>query len=135
MKTIRNNVFETNSSSMHSISLSNKDNFTPDISGVKLTKEKVFISGNTEFGWGYEEYNDAGSKIMYLLLDNYMTEAEMTEYLKKIFRVNHIEYQHYTDGYIDHQSVGTSREISNEDKLFNFIFNKKSVLVIDNDNH
>lgn len=52
MKIIRNNVFETNSSSMHSISLSNKDNFIPDISGIKLTKEKALITGNTEFGWG-----------------------------------------------------------------------------------
>ena len=60
MKTqIRRGVFETNSSSVHSISII-KDNFKGSL------PKKFVINCNGEFGWEGDTYDDSASKAAYL---------------------------------------------------------------------
>lgn len=56
--TIRKNVFETNSSSIHTLSVVRKPKT------IKYPKEIVF--GSDEFGWENETYTDTNSKAAYI---------------------------------------------------------------------
>jgi len=61
---IRRNVFETNSSSMHSLTVTpngNMDNLIVD------EYENKVITEFGEFGWGYDSYCDAATKLSYLM--------------------------------------------------------------------
>lgn len=143
MKTlIRANVFETNSSSTHSVSVSDgsglMDNIIPNENG-----EIVVIP--REFGWGYEEYNDPETKLAYLL--QYFTEKgspllEVTEDVVKEHTgaskvvLGESDSKWWPNGYIDHQSMDClDGEIVTRNDIRNFVFDSHSVLVIDNDNH
>lgn len=57
MRTIRNSVFETNSSSMHSIS------FASDAPIV--TVKELYINASGEYGWDIIDYSDPNSKLDY----------------------------------------------------------------------
>lgn len=57
MRTIRNSVFETNSSSMHSIS------FASDAPIV--TVKELYINASGEYGWEITDYSDPNSKLDY----------------------------------------------------------------------
>ena len=63
MKIIRKGTFETNSSSTHSYTVSNYgsvyETLYPDANGV------ITIKGN-DFGWEFEKYDDAASKVSYV---------------------------------------------------------------------
>ena len=63
MKTIRNSVFETNSSSMHSFSISND---TPSITQFNDLRIKVDASG--EYGWGPGEVSTPEEKLDYAIV-------------------------------------------------------------------
>lgn len=68
MKSIRNNVFETNSSSMHSISVKRNKSGHYDYR-LELKKSGNFIltfGCFYEFGWGPARYNDLQAKLNYL---------------------------------------------------------------------
>jgi len=87
---IRYGVFETNSSSCHSISFSNK---YKRITKSKLKYETIkdnakelrdIVNGNYdhsleiplgEFGWGVQTYNDCYTKLQYALTMAYVTEC------------------------------------------------------------
>jgi hypothetical protein len=62
-KLIRHGVFETNSSSSHSISISHDvrkyQTLFPDEDGA-------YIFDGGEFGWGYDSYTDADTKANYV---------------------------------------------------------------------
>jgi len=134
MLKIRKNVFETNSSSSHSISISNDktqlyESISPDENG-----EITIVGG--EFGWEYVAYFDSITKANYCAIDcesHSLNLAMLEEVLlehtgakKIIFDIN---------GYVDHQSIGTSREaFDSKEKLKDFIFNPASVLFTGNDN-
>jgi len=138
-KSIRKSAFETNSSSTHSLVISN--------SVTVLETLPVDSNGNLDiygmdFGWGPERYNDAASKLSYCFLDsqgnNDMTDLlkeSVIEYLNSVFiPCKNITF-HENDGYIDHQSCGTSHEVFHSKKdIINFIFNRDCELIIDNDN-
>ena len=158
MKLIRNGVFETNSSSCHSVSLGSGDvltSITPDDNGV-ITLHAM------DFGWEYDQYNDAATKLTYLWIyardwttgnsDSKIAHLEPLEYLDKlisvvlehtgaveiVFKDNGISYGTNLDlGYIDHQSVeGRDYDyLWDKDLLKTFIFDPKSTLTTDNDNH
>lgn len=67
MKQIRKNIFETNSSSTHSVSIANpKLNYDQLIDYVNPDDNMIHIQFG-EFGWGYDEYEDAYNKLAYLL--------------------------------------------------------------------
>jgi hypothetical protein len=143
MKTlIRTGVFETNSSSTHSISINNDqgryESITPDDDGVL----RVFTG---EFGWEEERYNDARTKLSYMMI--YVRDwcGTMQEHFSNILK--QVVKEHTLcedvvlmdkDGYIDHQSVEDNDYhylFQDPLQLKNFIFNPGSTLTTDNDNH
>lgn len=157
MKQIRQNTFETNSSSSHSITISNKGHFDanalPVVDYYKGTKDCVVLTGG-EFGWGYEYYDDALTKANYLatfvktveLYNHDMSKYRemLVECIKEVSGCKSVVFDLGSpnkwgsiDGaYIDHQSEETGLDaFVSADALKHFIFNRKSVLVIDNDNH
>jgi len=143
MKTIiRQSVFETNSSSTHSISISEKGDFLtihPESDG------NIYLNGG-EFGWEIEQYRDPLTKANYCAVDNAGNE-ERIEMLKRVIKehtkaneviinANTEDWNSKYHSYIDHQSNGTSEDaFESEETLKNFIFRRGSVLYTDNDNH
>ena len=140
---IRESVFETNSSSTHSLSISS-------VGGLyqTLRHSDGIISvplGFYEFGWEQETYYDAESKLAYLLI--YVRDwsngkqKEFFEILKEVVEKQTgctlIDNEN-EDGYIDHQSVEDCdlHYMFHEPELIRqFIFNPNSYLETDNDNH
>lgn len=161
---IRKSVFESNSSSMHSLTVSVNDMW--DTLKVDEFENKV-ITKFDEFGWEVESYIDAATKLSYIVTmlvethcDVYsMEELEETEDFKLINDVvanycncdgiridSRLEQEEWNgktydwndhDGYIDHQSVMGVKKLLEEYgcTMEEFIFNKGVVLHIDNDNH
>lgn len=69
MKQIRKQIFETNSSSTHSVNFrknSDKYDWTALDEYVNKDDNKLHIKFG-EFGWGYDEYEDAYNKLSYVL--------------------------------------------------------------------
>lgn len=142
MKLIRNNVFETNSSSCHSITLSNDvcifDTLYPNDDG------NIILTGG-QFGWEEEEYSDAFTKANYAAVDLFNNEEKrrmFIDVIKEHTGCNDVVFDFSLDwnndeySYIDHQSCGTvSDYCNNKEELKNFIFNPNSILTTDNDNH
>lgn len=130
---IRNSVFETNSSSTHSISIGggNPDRISEFNSLGKYIDEDNYLHIKfMGFGWGYDFYCDAYTKLVYLIqmiclthgidLDSWWTVNKSPEhvmnnlndvdewewinnYIRKWFGIEGI-YIDSVDGYIDHQS-------------------------------
>jgi hypothetical protein len=133
-KLVRNSVFETNSSSSHSISVS-KDNMDFVMDTIYPDQDGVITVLGQEFGWAWLKFNDAMTKLAYLMQDqgnSHMDKIievvkEQTGALEVIFDAN--------GGYIDHESYGTAYDVCcNADSIKNFVFNKNSWLFTGNDN-
>jgi hypothetical protein len=134
MKTIiRRGVFETNSSSSHSISIASEDKefvmdtIYPDQNGV------VRIVGD-DFGWDWFKNNDAQTKASYVA-QSYSTDQDILDKLADVIKeqtgADKVVFN-LTDGYVDHDSYGVAPKTFHEMK--NFIFNKNSWLFGGNDN-
>lgn len=145
MKTIRNNVFETNSSSSHSLCIAECD--LDNLDGMIYPNEegKIILTGG-QFGWGYEEYNDSLTKANYCAVaflenENYLEmlkEAiiEHTKCKEVVILAELYNYESPYNSYIDHQSSDEAiNSIRSKVDLKYFLFNPSSVLIIDNDNH
>jgi len=131
-KLVRKSVFETNSSSAHSIVMASEDNefvldtIYPDQFG------KVYVRGG-EFGWEWEKYNDAQTKLDYAYEDNIDIELLRKVVMDQTGATEVVFVER--NGYIDHDSVGTARSVCvDEESTRNFIFNKNSWLFTANDN-
>lgn len=128
---IRKSVFETNSSSSHSISLATEDKefvldtIYPDQDG------RIFLTGG-EFGWEWFKHNDALTKANYAAQDSINMEL-LVEVIKEQTGATEVIIMDTSNGYIDHDSVGTTPG-SDKESLRNFIFNKNSWLFGGNDN-
>lgn len=132
MKTIRKNIFETNSSSSHSLSLESNvkldDNLVADPDGVVRIEEG-------EFGWEWRKYNDAHTKASYCLTlcrynDLYL---DMLRDVIEDYTKHQVEF--ITDcGYIDHQSSDNDEMFSSRETLKDFIFSTENYLFTGNDN-
>jgi hypothetical protein len=154
MKKIRNSVFETNSSSTHSISLSDIP-LNPDVMQTLPIDENgvVTLSGG-DYGWEIETYRDAISKANYALVYAMDWSGDRSEEFQEIlkdvikeqtgckdviFEGGLCDWKEGFDfGYIDHQSVEDNDLhylFEDKEKLRNFIFNPMSILETDNDNH
>lgn len=162
-KLIRQSVWETNSSSTHSLSITSSNNLNDTI--IPAEDGTITLTGG-EFGWEIEDYWDAFTKANYCALDicprdwvayrkysaDYKShedikpeinseEAELNDRLKMLVKVIKEHTGAYSiifklEGYIDHQSRGTSNEaFENEETLKQFLFSKSSGLHTDNDNH
>jgi len=132
---IRNSVFETNSSSAHSISLAGNDKqfvmdtIYPDQFG------RIYVRGG-EYGWEWEKYNDAETKLSYAYQDNVPTEL-LEKVIKEHTGATEVIFDEKSknDGYIDHDSYATASSVCvDEESTKNFIFNKNSWLFTGNDN-
>jgi hypothetical protein len=66
MKTIRNNVFETNSSSSHSLCIGASSELSPSYLTIDHADNCVHVEFG-EFGWGYDKINDQYDKLAYLI--------------------------------------------------------------------
>lgn len=146
----RNSVFETNSSSTHSVSI--EDITDKDMLDTMLPNEdgNIVLEGG-EFGWEEESYNDAWTKANYLAVYSCLYSGDLDETFKEnlknvikdqtkcknvIFEITDDWNKNYS--YIDHQSVECRDYddlMRNLKEIRNFIFNKKSYLYTDNDNH
>lgn len=160
---IRRSVFETNSSSCHSISIKDKGIGT-DALKVDRDTNKVYTKFG-EFGWGYDEFIDAETKLSYLMTMLVCTHRDClsietlyeTEDFKKIndavithCNCDGIIIDDYVaesswnknynthNGYIDHQSVCKIDEFLNEYgsecTIEEFLFDRGIKLIISNDN-
>ena len=129
---IRKNVFETNSSSMHSITLADADGV---MDMLPLDKDNITLTIDCEydFQWGKEIYTDANAKIAYCIADNLNIEM-LEEAIKSQTGANVLKYE--GEGSLDHQSTGTAQaKLQTVEDIQNFIFNPNCELIIDNDNH
>lgn len=158
MTQIRTKLFETNSSSSHSLSVSSTGIF-------ENHKANQVIVETGEFGWEQDVYSYFHGKASYILTTLLVTksrhinnEEDLTEerYLREIFVEN--DYflkmlrdviKEYTGAenvyfrigrsyYVDHQSsylIFDEGVMNDEERLKNFLFNTESYVETDNDNH
>lgn len=138
MKIIRNKVFEVNSSSCHSISVSDNQ---ATYAQIHLNDEGVFYIGSDDFGWAIDEHTDYSIKCSYLAIYIRDWSGDKLKELKDVYEecirkytlCSKIQYEenfwkkelkYYGDGesylvslgegYIDHQSV--------EDQDYHYLF-------------
>lgn len=149
MKVTRHGLFETNSSSSHSIHIL-RGEYVP--SKIPVTDEGFCFVYPGEFGWEIVDYFDAPTKASYcltyakgwgeeeerLLAMLEQVIRETTKCQKVVWVPERDEYHPW--GYIDHQSDHQERNacgpaFESLDNLRDFIFNPHSRLRIDNDNH
>lgn len=150
MKKIRSSIFETNSSSSHSITISSD---TQTLLTKIDTPEEIEV-GLGEFGWENEVYDNFHTKLDYICIDHGLITkdeninqnpkylmlmevlSERTNIKKLIFCFGSHSYNSDKPaGYIDHQSHGTSRDVfKSKDNLIKFLFNTNSLLITGNDN-
>lgn len=69
MKQIRNNVFETNSSSVHTISIPKKSIDISDVDKIKQYVPSYIAVGGYGFGWEEDDYGDFVSLANYLFIN------------------------------------------------------------------
>lgn len=147
-KQIRQSVFETNSSSTHSMSISPGNHYIPNVETMEI------YTGY--FGWEERVYTSIEDKLSYALtfaLNNYsMDDLDMlnellmenmpeTEILydgmtfEELSEIN-LENTDMDFGYIDHLSIGeASKMFFSKGHLEDFIFGTDSYFKTDNDNH
>ena len=133
-KLIRRGVFETNSSSSHSVSVAEEDKefvldtLYPDQNGI------VRVYGG-EYGWEWFKHNDAETKANYAA-QSFASDNNQLEVLKEVIMeqtgAEDVQFIGLQDGYIDHDSYGIVPTTKHE--LRSFVFNKNSWLFGGNDN-
>lgn len=160
MQNIRHSVFETNSSSTHSISISRN---TKTLVSLPTLHGEVHI-GFGEFGWEQEKHYDAATKAAYIAtyIFNNLSPSHNGESIPKRIRkmfedviktqtgAKKVVYDKYDDrpdaydayGYIDHQStdgyvdpIPAEVALKDAESLRMFLFNPDSYVETDNDNH
>ena len=142
MKTnIRSNVFGTNSSSVHTITISN--NFPQSI-------DNYIFFDRGEYGWEWEIYNSSQDKANYLyecMIDLFYHNNSLKEKCNRIreelalYNVGcdfaEVNENNIFDGYVDHGSQNeelVNYLLDNPDKLIDYLFNDTSYIATGNDN-
>lgn len=129
MKKIRKGVFETNSSSSHSISIADADSKAP-LDTLPVDENKVCKVYQNEFGGEDNSFNSPSMKASYCFtyakgdigLLTKLGEA-IKEHMGEDVTVEFID----GDGYIDHQGLDVAGEaFESKEKLQRFIFNPHS---------
>lgn len=163
MRQIREGVFETNSSSCHSVSVKRRKDMRCDWQLTVSGDGYIHIPLDS-FGWNYDgDLYGQERRLSYILTmaamnrdcTNYWDGDSSNEYNRSLFEktdaFKQIErivvnmspepcYGIYIDdfgGYIDHQSCTTVSDFLNDFDLTlkEFIFGDNVELIIDNDNH
>lgn len=159
---IRFGVFETNSSSIHAISVNRGGG---DIAAKSFADnhagQVLHVEGDT-FGWEFDTYCDPISKLSYILtlaasdgIDNYNKRVDfmknilestgfvvdfqkMVEHKSSDGKFSWVEPEDGTDIYIDHSDGwgGNFKEkiFSDKDFFLDFVFNNNSYILTGNDN-
>lgn len=150
---IRQGVFETNSSSTHSIVVQKKRKPTLphylDRHGGFASYEDgvVTINEDNDFGWGWDVLDCWLDRLAYALAD---LEGEQRKELIAVLAEHYgIQVAHgYRDeywpkkgkcpdyGYVDHQSYGTLQKMLSASGIsaIDFIFDDRYIVILDNDN-
>lgn len=136
----RKGVFETNSSSSHSVVIEDGIDFIVP----ENLEEEIKICGG-EYGWDEETFSSWRDKMSYAYTyaKNYGLSEDLEnlkevieEYTKKKVVFDKTGSQYYTDGYIDHQSIEEAEKIfASKETIKKFIFASASYFMTDNDNH
>ena len=133
-KKIRSGVFETNSSSVHSLVFS-KEGLEPSV--LPVDKNDKIITDFGEFGREYCIYNTQAEKLSYLITCLNYDFQTLEKYVCEYTGAAGIKILGETDPYIDHQSIPEyDIDIVNmydKDSVINFIFNKNIALKTDSD--
>ena len=156
MLQIRQSVFETNSSSTHSIVVSTGKKIQKPLNQYETyyaTYEDgiLRLSKDNNFGWGWEVLTEWTDKFAYAVAELRFRTEELEDILYKVKeRLGCTEIvipertlwndQSKTEpdyGYIDHQSHGTLLCFLNETRtdVIDFIFDDRYSVVLDNDNN
>lgn len=152
---IRKNVFETNSSSSHSLTMSAGDIVSLPFSPEVLRTGKVVVDKG-EYGWEWYRYYSPLSKAEYLLTqvvsDDSVPKDGTPEEATRALRDENSRFDQLcrvieahtgvmllirpgTSGYIDHDSVGNGSELfESDEKLAQFLFSADSYIETGNDN-
>lgn len=137
---VRQNVFETNSSSTHAICIGN------DYNVKNLPKHILSYLG--EYGWGEDILNSPDELLSYLLtLINsfyYDSDENRDKALNHIFDIlKKYDIEVISNGldesssYVDHANMGEEfieQMLDNEDFLMNYLFSPDSFVATGNDN-
>lgn len=139
--------FETNSSSSHSVVISDVDNAFTDLSylgQLEFGGKTLHVEGETRFGWEWEIWSMPGDKLNYILIDNdndELVRERLVNLIKEKTGVEHVDFPDFDNApeygaYVDHQSSGTSQEVLrlDDDELWRFIMNPESAFRGGNDN-
>lgn len=130
---IRRGVFETNSSSCHTLTIADTGTLDFNIN----PKDVLHITG-MEFGWQKEVFHDPVSKISYLAIGfTDLGREDLLDLLKEVIIENTLFSDITFDldgGYIDHESIGLVLKVDTKEKMKAFVFNPKSYVETDNDN-
>lgn len=131
---IRKGVFETNSSSSHSIAIATEDKeFVLDT--IYPNQDGIIVINGDEYGWEWFKHNDAETKASYAA-QSFVNDDDSLDILKEVIMeqtgATEIIFSGLSEGYIDHESYGIVPKTSRE--LKDFIFNKNSWLFGGNDN-
>lgn len=152
MKQIRLGVFETNSSSTHSVTINGGDNI--------ITPKFLSTIHFGEYGWDEAIYVSVEDKLSYVItligelegipedLDAFLTCKHYVWLKEMVFehcglelRIGPSSDTYSLLGYVDHQSLDTLEDFWSDDevefktKMKDFIFNEKYGFETDNDNH
>jgi len=161
MKQIRRSVFETNSSSTHSITITHRGLAN---NNMPVDRDGFIHTELGEFGWEVEDYDDQASRLSYLvtmLAEKSQIEAwwhgdkTTKEIATEIMETR--EFERLSDeigrharckgviidpseGYIDHQSHEDYRSFQDfldecGTDVVEFVFGRGNVVHTDNDNH
>lgn len=153
MQQIRKKVFETNSSSSHSLTVSHGDLVALPLAPEILRAGEVTVSKG-EFGWEWYRYYTVLKKIEYLVTQLFQDDVpfgtreevtallrEQSEAFDRLCRV----FEEFTgvklyvtpgsSGYIDHDSVGVGMlELNSDEELRALLFGADSYIETGNDN-
>ena len=147
-KQIRQGVFETNSSSTHSMCIYPGNKYVPNMSKLEIE--------TGEFGWEEETYYGMGDKLSYAL--TYALGSNSNKYIEMLNEMltdnmpdtdityDGMSYEELLEmdvsrddvdfGFIDHQSLDEASEMFlSRNNLEDFIFGRDSYFETDNDNH
>lgn len=131
-KLIRYGVFETNSSSSHSLSLGSQTSKDFVLETIYPDEEgKIYINGG-EYGWEWDKFNDSITKANYAAQQlQYESHDNLIEVIKEVTGAEDVIID-VDGGYVDHDSRGL---VSNQKEwLKDFIFNQNSWCFTGNDN-
>lgn len=148
---VRQNCWETNSSSSHSLTIVSGNYKIPKLSRLTSQNDpyEVVLTGG-QFGWGIDNFSDFDTKLRYAYTsatgydgedNNPKTNNELamlcdviTEYFPEWSSKHYFKFT-TGDYYIDHQSTHLKDELFQSKRtLRNFLFCSKSILHISNDN-